>query len=499
MSRKIITCILLFLFECCCWRAVAQRPNILFVISDDQSYPHASAYGEKTVNTPGFDFVANQGALFTNAYVTSPGCSPSRASILTGLYPWQLEEAGSHASSFSTKFVCFPELLQQAGYKIGYTGKGWGPGDWKVSGRLYNPAGPEFNKQSLDPPFSGVSRINYAGNFKQFLSEKRTGQPFYFWLGANEPHRPFEDSSWLKKGYSIEQTTVPGFLPNNDVIKGDLLDYATEIAWFDSQLVECLEELKQIGELDNTIIIVTSDNGMSFPYAKANCTDAGIHVPLAICWKASIPPGQVVKNLVSAIDFAPTILDVTGISPKLLLSGESLLPLMTKKGKPFKVDAVFAGRERHSFSRHKNLGYPMRSIRWSHFLLVQNFHPERWPAGDPRETLDDSTLHVAYYDIDDGPSKSNLIDHKNDPAIRTYYDLAMGLKRPTYELFDLRTDAACLTNLADDPNLRSVLIKMKRKLTNKLTETKDTRLGSNPEIWETYPRLEGKMRNFRDQ
>ena len=120
--------------------------NILFVIADDQSYPHASAYGSTLVSTPGFDHVAATGALFTNFYVTSPGSSPSRASILTGLYPWQIEAAGTHASSFPAKYTCFPDILRQAGYHIGYTGKGWAPGDWQVSGRPHNPAGPVYSR-----------------------------------------------------------------------------------------------------------------------------------------------------------------------------------------------------------------------------------------------------------------------------------------------------------------------------------------------------------------
>mgnify|MGYP000763723265 CR=1 FL=1 len=115
--------------------AETNRPNILFVISDDQSYPHASAYGSPIAKTPAFDFVARNGWLFNNAFVTSPGSSPSRASILTGLYPWQIAEAGTHASSFPAKYKCFPDILAEAGYHVGCTGKGWGPGDWKISGR----------------------------------------------------------------------------------------------------------------------------------------------------------------------------------------------------------------------------------------------------------------------------------------------------------------------------------------------------------------------------
>jgi uncharacterized sulfatase len=470
-------------------------PNILFVISDDQSYPHASAYGNDLVSTPAFDEVARQGVLFTNAYVTSPGCSPSRASMLTGMYPWQLEEAGSHASSFSAKYACFPDILQKAGYKTGYTGKGWAPGNWEISGRLHNPAGSEYNKLTLIPPYSGISKIDYAGNFKLFLNERKNGQPFCFWMGTHEPHRPFENRSWVKESRSLSQAQVPGFLPDDNFIKSDLLDYAVEISWFDQQLQKCLDELKRIGELENTLIIVTSDNGMSFPYAKANCTDAGIHVPLAISWGNKLAHGRKVQDLVSSIDFFPTIMAAAGLKPRAGATGENLLPILEGGKVKRKTDAVFAGRERHSFSRQDNLGYPMRAVRWNDYLLIRNFHPERWPAGDPFEILPDGVLGHAYYDIDDAPSKQFLIDHQREISVKKYFDLATS-KRPEFELYDLKKDVDCVDNLAGKPSYGKVLANLKRKLNDKLRATRDTRLGKNPEVWETYPRLEGKMRKF---
>jgi N-sulfoglucosamine sulfohydrolase len=104
-----------------------KRPNILFAISDDQSFPHASIYGDKVANTPAFDRVAREGVLFMNAFAASPGCSPSRATLLTGRNCWQIEDAGTHASEFPAKYVVYPDILEEAGYFVGYTGKGWGP------------------------------------------------------------------------------------------------------------------------------------------------------------------------------------------------------------------------------------------------------------------------------------------------------------------------------------------------------------------------------------
>jgi len=261
-----------------------KKPNVLFVLSDDQSFPYASVYGCKSVQTPAFDRVAKSGILFNNAYVTSPGSSPSRASILTGRYPWQIEDAGTHSSIFPRRYRTFPEALEQAGYLIGFTGKGWAPGDFASEKWPYNPAGPEYNRLTLTPPYTGIFSNDYAGNFEFFLKERKEGQPFYFWFGCKEPHRPYEVDSWIKDGKDLQSALVPDYLPDIAVTKGDILDYVVEIEWYDRQLGKMLDLLEKVGELNNTLIIVSADNGMPFPRSKANCYDQGVHVPLAISW-----------------------------------------------------------------------------------------------------------------------------------------------------------------------------------------------------------------------
>lgn len=474
------------------------RPNILIAIADDQSYPYASAYGSTTVSTLAFDYVASHGILFENAYSTSPGSSPSRASLLTGLFPWQVAEAGTHASSFPSEYLCFPDVFAEAGYASGYTGKGWGPGDWRVSGRKHNPAGPEYNELKCDPPYSGISKIDYAANFAKFLDSRQPGQPFCFWYGSHEPHRPYELDSWERAGRDVADAEVPGFLPDAEIVRGDIMDYAVEISWFDSHLMTCIEALRERRLLDNTIIIVTADNGMSFPHAKANCYDAGVHVPLAICWGDKIKGRGLESALVSLVDIFPTLLDLTGVRMEGTdLSGESLAPLLGIGTGRYASTAVYSGRERHSCARHGNLGYPVRSVRSGNYLLVHNFRPELWPAGDPVSLNAKGGKQDAYYDIDAAPSKSYLIEHRGEAGVKPYFDAAVAM-RPEYELFNLADDEACMTNVAGDPHYADVLDNMKKLLHKRLTETSDSRLGDNPEIWESYPRLAGKMREFPD-
>ena len=284
--------LLVLLFHSCKNEEIKEdsRPNILFVMSDNQSYPHASAYGCEWISTPGFDYIAKEGILFHNVFSASPGCAPSRSSILTGRYPWQNEEAGGHQTLYPAKYVTFTDVLAENGYHVGYTGKGCAPFNWKQGGRQFDPAGPEYNEirydgaESLvlpegipDPEAfaSNISTVNYTANFQDFLEKRKKGQPFFFWYGAREPHFPFEKGAGLRSGKKLKDVEVPEFLPDHDTIRMDLLDYAYEIEWFDGHLVKMIDHLKETGELENTIIIVTSDNGMQFPYAIANCYEYG--------------------------------------------------------------------------------------------------------------------------------------------------------------------------------------------------------------------------------
>lgn len=489
---------LLLLSPVCCLAQKSVRPNILIAIADDQSYPHASAYGSTWINTPAFDRVATEGLLFSNCYACSPGSSPSRASMLTGLFPWQIEEAGTHASSFPSRYVCYTDVLHEAGYHVGYTGKGWGPGDWKVSGRTHNPAGPEYNECRLEPPVKGVSEIDYSANFRVFLDSLPTDQPFCFWYGANEPHRPYTRDVWKKKDRTEASAKVPAYLPDVQEVRGDLLDYAYEIEWFDIHLGQIIQELEKRDMMQNTIIIVTADNGLPFPGAKANCYDAGIHVPLAICWQGHILRHGIEQVAVSLIDIFPTIMELTGTPYSTIpLSGHSLAPLLGIGKGEYEPHEIYSGRERHSSARPNNWGYPIRSMRQGRYLLIRNFHPERMPAGNALPLGEKNPVN-GYCDIDGSPTKKFIIEHRSDSAFAPYFRHAAAL-RPEYELYDVEQDPDCMNNLAEVPSHRRVLRKMKKRLSRSLRAMHDSRTGENPEVWESYPRLKGPMRVFQEE
>ncbi|HEY5314775.1 MAG TPA: sulfatase-like hydrolase/transferase, partial [Pirellulales bacterium] len=148
-----------------------ERPNILFIIYDDWGWRHAGAYGCDWVQTPNFDRVAREGIRFDNCFTSNPKCSPCRASILTGRNTWQLEEASCHNGIFPAKFAVYPDLLERAGYVVGVTGKGWGPGDFAAGGFSRNPAGPSFDQFKLKPPTKAMGKTDYVRNFEAFLQQ----------------------------------------------------------------------------------------------------------------------------------------------------------------------------------------------------------------------------------------------------------------------------------------------------------------------------------------
>lgn len=500
LRYSVLACVLLIATDV----VAADRPNILIAIADDQSYPHTSAYGDPVIKTPAFDRVARAGVLFHNAFTPAPGCSPMRAAFLTGREIWQNREAGTHASFFPRDLPVFTEQLADAGYHVGMTGKGWAPG--RAAGWPHNPAGESYSARKTDAP-KGISSNDYSANFEDFLAERRGDQPFCFWFGASEPHRVYEQGIGQRHGLDPAQVAVPPFLPDCDVVRGDIADYLFEIQWFDSHLTRMLDHLQRTGQLENTLVIVTSDNGMPFPRAKANLYEYGIHMPLAVAWPKKISGGQSTRDLVSLIDVTKTIFEASAVPPKMpdQMPGQSLLSryaIESDKTLPPR-DEVFSGRERHSSSRYRTLSYPCRCIRTQTHLYIRNFAPERWPAGTPqkfdRATYDQAGKlvssklgdpHGGYHDIDNGPTLQWMIAHRDQPSTAALLSAAVD-RRPGEELYDIGVDPGCLHNLAQSADHEQIRKDLSQRLTDYLTRTGDLRQ-TDPEagqVWETYPRV----------
>lgn len=504
------------------------KPNIVFAFADDWGR-YAGAYsayeGPNSLNalieTPNFDRVAREGVIFQNAFVPAPSCTPCRSSILSGQYFWQTGlGAILQGAVWDETIPTYPLELEKAGYHIGHTYKVWSPGrtanaPYGAKRTQYQQAGRNFGwfshfatKQAKDVGIDAAKEMlldETRQNFNAFLDARPDGAPFCYWWGPTNTHRTWERGSgkalWGLDPDALEGR-LPAFLPDVHDVREDVCDYLGECLAVDAGLGVLLERLEAIGELDNTLVVVSGDHGIpGFPRAKCNLYDIGCEVALAARWPGRIPPGRSVDDFVNLMDLAPTFLEAAGVEIPGTVTGKSLLPLL-ESDRSGQVDPertfVVTGRERHvGAAREGNLPYPQRAIRTRDFLYIHNFAPDRWPMGDPRG-LDDpdaaapsfedlcNNTFVAYADLDASPTKAWMIHHRAEEAVRKSFDLGFGL-RPREELYDLRIDPDYMTNVAEDPAYNAPRTELAAKLMEVLRNQADPRVVESPCRYEHEP------------
>jgi N-sulfoglucosamine sulfohydrolase len=449
--------------------AAKPRPNILLLLADDWSWQPEDQKDRVDLALPTLQRMRREGAFFSNAFSASPSCTASRGALLTGQWPWRLAEGANLASILPRRFEVYPDVLETAGYHVGYARKGWAPGQLGPARRTRNPAGPAYD------------------DFEAFLGKRPSDAPFCFWFGTNDPHRPYVKGAGLAAGIDPSKVTVPPYLPDTPAVRSDIVDYRFEVERFDREAGEILNRLAHDGLLDDTLVVMTGDNGWPFPRGKATLYDAGWHVPLAIRWpRGGVKPGLVSDMPVSLSDLAPSFLAAAGAPPIVTMTGVNLLPHLA--GGPPPRDHVIGAMERHMDGHTRpGDGYPMRALRTRTHLYIRNFHPERWPAGDPttrqvsREQIESGSF-AGFADIDGGPTKAELIERKVE--FPKQFEGATG-KRPAVELYDLGRDPWALNNLAaSQPALAK---QMDARLTAELRTTGDPRVIDGGGVFDDYP------------
>lgn len=445
------------------------RPNILFCLADDWGWPHAEAYGDKVVTTPTFDRLVKEGILFEHAFVSSPSCTPCRNALLTGQQFYRLEEGANLYGTLDVRCPNFMFLLRKAGYEIGHWRKAWGPGNFKKGGYSEHPCGPD-------------------SDFNSFMQSRDKSKPFCFWFGTSDPHRGYVKGSGGKSGIKIDNVNVPTFYPNTEEIRSDIADYYFEVQRWDTDVGKAIKLLEETGELDNTIIVMTGDHGMPFPRCKGNLYDWGVRVPLAVRWGGTVKPNRSVTDFVSFTDLAPTFLEAAGVEVPKDMTGHSLLPIFqsenTGRVERTRNYMVF-GRERHTPAQKQPsiAGYPARAIRTDKWLLILNLQPDRWPAGVPEGATHKMGKHT---DCDNGPTKSFIMQLKNDADKNKFYDFCFA-KRGAVELYDCENDPDQTHNLADNPEYRKTITELRSQLVEYLKTTKDPRFTDKPIRFDEYP------------
>ena len=487
------------------------RPNILLLFADDLGR-YASAYADKDqpspndiTSTPAFDRVACEGALFENAFVSVPSCTPSRTSLTTGRHffrnsshsqlhhPWE-----KGATDPFEEIRGMPLTLQDAGYHIGLTYKlhmrqsiiGGKENIYNKSGGRLNSYSQNLSKSPDKEKTKTAILDEVRGNFRDFIAKRKPGQPFFYSFNPTNTHRKWTRGSG-KTLWSLEpdqlKGKLPPYMPDNEVTREDFADYLGEGMAFDAACEALLDELEKIGETDNTLICISGDHGApGFPMGKCNVHDFGSRVLLALKWPNHITPGRDVRVPVSLIDLAPTFLAAAGISSNDDPDGENLLPALASGGEDTQLRGwALIGREVHvAEAREGRLPYPTRAIRTPDFLYVINYKPDRWPMGDPLSVTSDTApdldtltnnTRIAFADIDASPTKAWLVMNRNEENMAPFIDFAWG-KRPSEELYDLRKDRFQINNLADNPEYLEIKSKLRKQLVAELQAGQDPRL-----------------------
>lgn len=504
----------------------AERPNILFLFADDIGR-FGSLYrtidGAGTLNdaiaTPNIDRLAREGVAFRNAFVNAPSCTPCRSSLLSGQHFWRTGRGAIlRGAVWDQTIPSYPLLLGDAGYHLGKMYKVWSPGTpadapygqqrfaYEQAGRRIN----GFSKNVTAAVAKGRALTDatedlYAevrANFDAFLKARPAGTPFCFWYGPTNAHRFWQKGSG-KALWNIDpdrlKGLVPPFLPDVPEVREDIADHLGEIQAFDTAIGVILERLTATGELDKTLIVVSGDHGMpGVTHGKCTLYDFGTRVSL-VARGPGIPAGRVVDDLVSLIDLAPTFLDAAGTAIPATMTGRSLLGTLRSPASGL-IDPtrsfVTIGRERHVDSARADWSpYPSRCIRTAEHLYIVNFHPERWPMGEPfrldgPDQLDPATLAEDYFktlaDMDGGPTKIFLVANRTNADGKRWFDLAFA-KRPAEELYAIAVDPHQMTNLADDARFTTLKAELRSRLMNELTRTGDPRIRDDGAYYETPP------------
>jgi arylsulfatase A-like enzyme len=500
------------------------RPNILLLFADDLGR-YASAYVDPAnpsvndiVSTPAFDRIAREGVLATNAFVSVPSCSPSRAALISGRHffrngshaqlhtPWN----GDRANDPWNGVRGFALGLQDAGYHIGWSHKMHISED-RMGGRKRNyvKAGRNVNKFSQNvaeaPDIAQAKEALYEEcrqNFQAFLADRKDGQPFYYSFHPTNPHRTWIQGSG-KKLWGLDpdelEGKMPPFLPDVPVVREDLADYLGEGMAFDKSCEVILEELAKTGELDNTLIVISGDHGApGFPRGKTNLYDFGSRVLFSARWPGQIKAGQEITRPISLIDLAPTFLAAAGLPPEPGTNGENLLPAF-KSGDPEQLRGwALIGRETHvNTARPFELPYSSRAIRTDDHLYIINFTPDRTPQGNPL-SLDSenppsweqvaANTRLTYGDVDAGPTRTWMLQHRHDPTYQFHWDLGFG-PRPEFELYDLKKDPHQVNNLAADSAYKEIKKQLHAVLMAELLANHDPRLNGDQFDYPPYSKL----------
>jgi len=414
--------------------ASGNPPNILVLVADDAGWQDFGAYGNEQIRTPHVDRLSEAGLTFRRAFLTTPQCSPSRISMLSGKYPHATGAEDLHMPLPGEETILPTYLRREAGYLTGIMRKR----------HLGEPGNEQFDW--YDP----ADGHDY-GAFSTFLDRaQNAGRPFFMWVGFSDPHRPYSEGT-IQTPHDPDSVFVPPYLADTPSTRKDLAMYYDEISRMDENIGTFIEELEQRGLRENTLIVFLSDNGAPFPRAKGSLYDAGIRTPLIFNWPGQIESGRY-DGLTSVVDLAPTLLEVAGLSPVPDMQGHSIAEVFNDRSVPGR-GFVFSERNWHDTDAH------MRSLRTEDYKLITNGYPSR-------------PFPIAA-DLGDSPAWFSLLEKKRAGTLTEAQSRLFQVPRPAVEVYYLPEDEWELQNVAGTPKHDPMIDSLTQRLHRWKQETGD--------------------------
>jgi uncharacterized sulfatase len=406
--------------------AAADRPNLVFVIADDMTFRDIGCYGGQA-HTPHIDRLATEGMRFTACFQSAPMCSPTRHNIYTGLYPVKSGAYPNHTfANPGTRSIV--HYLKPLGYRVALSGKKHiGPADVFPF---------QYTSQKNNPDMQAIDQM--------FAECETTGTPFCLFACSNEPHSPWNKGDATR--YPPESVTLPPYFADTPSIRKNFSNYLAEVTYYDDQVGQILRMLDEHKLRANTLVMVVSEQGSSFPFAKWTCYGNGLQSAMIVRWPGVVKPGSVSDAMVEYTDVTPTFVQAAGGTPDPVLDGESFLPVLT--GEAVSHKAFSFGEMTTRGIINGSDAYAIRTVRDSRYRLIWNLHHEtKFTNACTQSDYFQSMVAAA----EAGDAKANEL-------VNRYHF------RPEWELYDCQSDPLEMNNLAGDPQHAATTQRLKNRL-----------------------------------
>ncbi|AUP77489.1 sulfatase-like hydrolase/transferase [Flavivirga eckloniae] len=424
------------------------QPNIVLIIADDVSWNDIGPYGHKTIKTPNLDALANDGMLFNQAFLTASSCSPSRTSIISGLYPHNTD-AEQLSWPLPDYIKTFVQELKNSGYWTGLAGK------HNMGDHVKDDFDVFLEMQWKDAPIGIDRRLVGDGSgcdeWVKLLKQRPKDKPFFTWLAAADAHRPYYENT-IENQHTFEDVEIPPYMPNTEATKKDFALYYDEVSRMDNYIGQVIKELETQGVSENTMVLFISDNGRAFPRDKITLYDGGIKTPWIAKWPGKIKAGSVNNNLVSSVDIAPTFMSIAGLKPLDGFEGYNFLPMLKDTSVEIRND-IYAEDHFHDFEDYT------RAVRTKQYKYIKNYYPEL-PNTPSADIIRDLTW-------------KSMVEEKNKGTLNEAQMRCFEIPRPEEELYDVIKDPYELNNLAGIDQYKDVLLNMRSRLEEIRNVTKD--------------------------